>query len=100
MIDRLISYFSLIFSFDQNAPLLFTQFYFWAFFAIVFAVFSLIHNKFALRNAFLFFVSLFFYYKTSGSYVLILFSLSLSTSISPNGFTVTPPFHGVDLELF
>ena len=72
MIDRLISYFSLIFSFDQNAPLLFTQFYFWAFFAIVFAVFSLIHNKFALRNAFLFFVSLFFYYKTSGSYVLIL----------------------------
>lgn len=72
MIERIISYFSLIFSFDQNAPLLFTQFYFWAFFAVIFAVFSLIHNKLFLRNVFLFFVSLFFYYKTSGSYVLIL----------------------------
>src|SRR5690554_8065468 len=72
MIESLLSYFTHIFSFNQNSPLLFTQFYFWAFFALVFAVFSLIHNKFFLRNSFLFFVSLFFYYKTSGSYVLIL----------------------------
>ncbi len=72
MIDRILSYFSYILSFDPNSPLLFTQFYFWGFFAIVFAVFSLIHNKFFLRNLFLFFVSLFFYYKTSGSYVCIL----------------------------
>lgn len=72
MIDRIFNYFSYILSFDPNSPLLFTQFYFWGFFAIVFSVFSLIHNKFLLRNIFLFFVSLFFYYKTSGSYVCIL----------------------------
>lgn len=65
-------FFYRIFSFDENSPLLFTQFYFWAFFAVVFAVFSLIHNKLLLRNAFLLFASLLFYYKTSGLFFLIL----------------------------
>ncbi|MBO5950303.1 MAG: MBOAT family protein [Fibrobacteraceae bacterium] len=72
MMEQLIPYLTKIFSFDQETPLLFTQFYFWGFFAIVFAVFALIHKKLLLRNAFLFFVSLFFYYKTSGSYLCIL----------------------------
>lgn len=58
--------------FDPSRPLIFTQFYFWAFFAIVFALFSCLHSKIMLRNAFLFFASLFFYYKTSGSYLLLL----------------------------
>ena len=31
-----------IFAFDSNSPLLFTQFYFWAFFALVYAVFAMI----------------------------------------------------------
>ena len=61
-----------LFSFDEKHPLLFTQFNFWAFFAIVFAVFALLHRKRLLRNTFLFFVSLLFYYKTSGLFVLIL----------------------------
>lgn len=61
-----------IFSFNAEQPLLFTQFYFWAFFAIVLAFFSLLHNKILLRNIFLFFVSLFFYFKTSGLFLLIL----------------------------
>ena len=61
-----------LFSFDSAHPLLFTQFYFWAFFALVFAVFSLFHSKALLRNAYLFFVSLFFYYKTSGVFLLLL----------------------------
>jgi D-alanyl-lipoteichoic acid acyltransferase DltB (MBOAT superfamily) len=52
--------------------LLFTQFYFWAFFAIVFAFFALLKKKRLLRNTFLFFVSLLFYYKTSGLFVLLL----------------------------
>ncbi len=67
-----LDFFHKLFSFDMEHPLLFTQFYFWAFFAIVFAAFSLIKNKVLLRNAFLFFVSLFFYYKTSGLFVIIL----------------------------
>jgi D-alanyl-lipoteichoic acid acyltransferase DltB (MBOAT superfamily) len=61
-----------IFSFDAASPLLFTQFYFWAFFAIVFAGFALLQNKILLRNTFLCFISLFFYFKTSGLFVLIL----------------------------
>ena len=66
-----------LFSFDKAHPLLFTQFYFWAFFAIVFAVFCLFKNKCLLRNTYLFFVSLFFYYKTSGLFVLILIFITL-----------------------
>ena len=60
------------FLFDPSKPLIFTQFYFWAFFAVVFAIFSCLHSKILLRNAFLFFASLFFYYKTSGSYLALL----------------------------
>ena len=61
-----------LFSFDQAHPLLFTQFYFWAFFALVFAIFSLFHSKVLLRNGYLFAVSLFFYYKTSGVFLALL----------------------------
>jgi D-alanyl-lipoteichoic acid acyltransferase DltB (MBOAT superfamily) len=75
--DIALDFFQKLFSFDKAHPLLFTQFYFWAFFAIVFAVFSLIKNKTLLRNAFLFFVSLFFYYKTSGLFTLILIFITL-----------------------
>ena len=72
MLDYIIPYLTRTFAFDPNSPLLFTQFYFWGFFAVVFAIFSLVHRKLLLRNAFLFATSLFFYYKTSGSYVCIL----------------------------
>ena len=61
-----------IFLFDPSKPLIFTQFYFWAFFAVIFALFTFLHSKVMLRNAFLFFASLFFYYKTSGSYLVLL----------------------------
>ena len=60
-----------LFSFDQAHPLLFTQFYFWAFFALVLAFLCVFRNKVLLRNAFLFFVSLFFYYKTSGLFLIL-----------------------------
>jgi D-alanyl-lipoteichoic acid acyltransferase DltB (MBOAT superfamily) len=71
-----------LFSFDKAHPLLFTQFYFWAFFAIVFAMFCLFKNKCLLRNTYLFFVSLFFYYKTSGLFVLILIFITLYNFIA------------------
>lgn len=67
-----------LFSFDSSSPLLFTQFYFWAFFAIVYIIFALIGNKRLMRNAFLFFVSLFFYFKTSGFSLLILLFVTIS----------------------
>ena len=70
--DIIREFFVSLFSFDQAHPLLFTQFYFWAFFALVFAVFSLFHSKVLLRNGFLFAMSLFFYYKTSGVFLALL----------------------------
>lgn len=70
-------FFANLFSFDQAHPLLFTQFYFWAFFAIVFAFFCIFKNKCLLRNTYLFFVSLFFYYKTSGLFTLLLLFITL-----------------------
>ena len=61
-----------IFTYHPEEPLIFTGFYFWAFFAIVLVFYSIVHKKRAMRNAFLFLVSLFFYYKTSGLFISIL----------------------------
>ena len=72
------TFFGRLFSFDPNSPLLFTQFYFWAFFALVYAVFALVGNKHLLRNGFLFLVSLLFYFKTSGLAVGILLFVTCS----------------------
>lgn len=87
-----------IFAFDSESPLLFTQFYFWAFFALVYTVFAIImearpvrkggtlenilthptHTRLHLRNIFLMAVSWFFYYKTCGIFLLILLFVTLS----------------------
>lgn len=61
-----------IFSFNPASPLIFTKFFFWAFFAIVLTLYSSIYQKIGIRNAFLGIVSLFFYYKTSGLFFLLL----------------------------
>ena len=61
-----------LFLYNEGEPLIFTAFFFWGFFAIVLLVYSIIHKKRGLRNAFLFFASLFFYYKTSGLFITIL----------------------------
>lgn len=78
MLQQLFTYILNIFSFDPNSPLLFTQFQFWAFFAIVFAFFALFKDKRLLRNSYLFFVSLLFYYKTSGLFVGLLIFVTIS----------------------
>ena len=88
-----------IFGFNSESPLLFTQFYFWTFFALVYAVFALImevgaqsaqalrregdkakgrNTRLHLRNVFLMAVSWFFYYKTSGLFLLLLLFVTLS----------------------
>ncbi len=78
IIQALTQYLFGVFSFDPNSPLLFTQFHFWAFFAIVFAGFALTRNRHLLRNSYLFFVSLLFYYKTSGLFVGLLIFVTCS----------------------
>ena len=59
-------------TYSENSPLLFTQLYFWVFFALVMGGYSFVYKHTARRNVFLFLVSLFFYYKTSGFYFIIL----------------------------
>lgn len=71
-LEPIIPFLTKTFAFNADSPLLFTQFYFWAFFAVVYFFFTFFKSKRLLRNTFLFFVSLFFYYKTSGLFVLIL----------------------------
>jgi len=68
-------------TYNKNEPLIFTQFFFWGFFAVVLLIYSLVHKKRGLRNAFLFFVSMFFYYKTSGLFIAILIFSTLSDYI-------------------
>ncbi|MEJ6687265.1 MAG: MBOAT family O-acyltransferase [Crocinitomicaceae bacterium] len=75
--DRLLQ----LFSFDETQPLIFTQLDFWIFFLIVLSIFSFIHKYKLTRSIFLFVVSLFFYFKTSGLLVLL-----LSASIVINYF--------------
>jgi D-alanyl-lipoteichoic acid acyltransferase DltB (MBOAT superfamily) len=61
-----------IFLYDPDKPLIFTRMFFWGFYAIVLLVYSGIYRQRALRNVFLFLASLFFYWKTSGMFFLIL----------------------------
>ncbi len=61
-----------IFSYDPEHPLIFTQLFFWGFFAVVLGVYSFLYKKQALRTVFLLAVSFFFYFKTSGFFLILL----------------------------
>ncbi|NBC82434.1 MAG: MBOAT family protein [Bacteroidetes bacterium] len=61
-----------IFLFSEETPLIFTRFYFWAFFFVVLTFYSILYKHKTTRNAYLFLVSLFFYYKTGGLFFFIL----------------------------
>lgn len=68
-----------VFSFNEQKPLIFTQLDFWLFFIFVMVVFSFLHKKLLARSIFLTVVSIFFYYKTSGIYaILLLISLFIN----------------------
>ncbi len=81
----IFTYLASLMAFNDDHPLLFTQIHFWVFFLVVYLFFGLIvargrkdadggldptHR--VLRNGYLFAFSLVFYYKTSGSFVLLL----------------------------
>ncbi len=61
-----------IFLYDEHKAILFTQLFFWGFFGVVLLIYSLIYKQNRLRTYFLFGVSLFFYFKTSGLFLLLL----------------------------
>ena len=68
MIDQLKQ----IFLFNSETPLIFTRLYFWGFFLVVMIFYSLLYKRKPTRNIYLWLVSLFFYYKTGGLFVIIL----------------------------
>src|SRR5690606_18229177 len=63
-----------IFSFEvgDGSSLVFTKLDFWLFFLLVMVFFSFLHKNKLVRSIFLTAVSIFFFYKTSGLYVLLL----------------------------
>ena len=50
--EGILTYLKQIFLHQGDAPLLFTSFYFWGFFALVMGVYALIHKRFVLRSFF------------------------------------------------
>jgi D-alanyl-lipoteichoic acid acyltransferase DltB (MBOAT superfamily) len=85
LIEALLNYLLKVFSFDPDSPLLFTQLQFWAFFCLVFSGFALVQKRRQMRNAYLFFVSLLFYYKTSGLFVGMLLIVTCSDFLIAQG---------------
>ncbi|MEO1053718.1 MAG: MBOAT family O-acyltransferase [Bacteroidota bacterium] len=80
MKEKIIEYLS----YSSEKPLLFTQLYFWVFFGVVLLFYSFLYRKTAPRNAYLFLVSLFFYYKTGGFYFIILLVSTLADFVIGN----------------
>jgi len=62
-------------SYHENRPLIFTEGSFWLFFAILLLGYSLVYKVHFLRSLYLLIFSVFFYYKSSGYFfVLLIFS--------------------------
>ncbi|NLD91666.1 MAG: MBOAT family protein [Fibrobacter sp.] len=72
LLSTMISYIAGNMVYNPSMPLLFTQSFFWVFFTVVLAVYSVVYKNISLRNSFLFFISLYFYYKCSGWFVVML----------------------------
>ena len=91
--NDILAYLASLIPYNPDHPLLITQIHFWVLFFIVYVFFTLIvsywrhrgeKSPFAgvlrrvFRNGYLFFFSLFFYYKTHGNFVgLLIFSTFL-----------------------
>jgi len=76
----IIDYIREIFLYNPEQPLIFTRFYFWVFLGIVLFFYAGVYknkNR-SVRAAYLFLVSLFFYYKTSGLFIFILLFSTLT----------------------
>src|ERR1700752_3352786 len=67
-----LTYLKPYFLYTKGQPVIFTQLYFWGFFAVVLTIYSLIYKQNKLRTIFLLAVSFFFYYKTSGVFLILL----------------------------
>ena len=69
--------FSYLFRYNPAEPLIFSTPAFWLFFLFVLAGYSLVYKKLFVRNAYLFLISLFFYYKSGGLFLSLLIFVTL-----------------------
>ena len=93
MIEYILAILKSFLSFSENHPIIFTNIDFWIFFVIVYAVFTVIYKQYNIKNLFLFLVSIFFYYKTSGLFFgLLLFTIT-------NEFLIARVIHRSKKEL-
>ena len=70
-----MEYLQEILMYSEEKPMLFTRLYFWVFFTVLMAFYSILYRRRAIRNAYLFVMSLFFYYQSSGYFfTLLIFS--------------------------
>ncbi len=76
--NKVIELLKQITAYSQDKPLLFTHLFFWAFFLLVLFGYSFVYKKSKSRTIYLLAVSLFFYFKTSGVFVLLLLFTILS----------------------
>ncbi len=67
--SRALSY---ILSYHPEKPFIFSAPAFWLFFLLVLAGYSILYRKLFIRNLYLFLISLFFYYKTGGLFLILL----------------------------
>lgn len=68
---------STIIKYNKDEPFIFTTPVFWIFFLIVLAIYSLLYKRLFLRNLYLFIISLYFYYKTGGLFLILLIIVTL-----------------------
>ena len=59
-------------------PMIFTEYPFWIFFLLVLFGYGFVYKRLRLRSVFLFLVSIYFYYKTSGFFFAILLFSTVS----------------------
>ncbi len=81
--EPVLKFLKAFFVFSPDSPFIFTGMFFWLFFAAVLAVDSFIYERKKMRSLFLFVVSVFFYYKTSGLFfLLLLFTITMDYNFS------------------
>jgi D-alanyl-lipoteichoic acid acyltransferase DltB (MBOAT superfamily) len=66
-----------ILRYNPDKPLIFSSAAFWLFFLLVLLGYSLVYKKLFARNAYLFLISLFFYYKSGGLFLSLLIFITL-----------------------
>ncbi len=66
-----------VFSYNPEEPFIFSGPVFWIFFLLMLGGYSLVYKRLNLRNLYLFLISLYFYFKTGGLFLILLIIVTL-----------------------